>query len=60
MVYDNRSASVKISKEFLWLLLSDTNIKEALKTTNAVKDASMAMPRKLPKFSQQVIESDFQ
>ena len=35
------------------------NIKKALKTTNAVKDASMTAPRKLPDFSQQIIESDF-
>ena len=29
-----------------------------MKTTNAVKDASMTMPRKLPNFSQQIMESE--
>jgi len=37
----------------------NNNIKEALKTTGAVKDTGMTLPRKLPNFPQQIIESDF-
>ena len=36
----------------------NNNIKEALKTTSAVKDTSMTLPRKLPNFPQQIIESE--